>query len=268
MTISDATQGALLTTGINTQVSGGGVTASDPYTLDPDPWTRPTRATVGHTVSGSVVADLSVRFHRELGTRTCYLVVATTAPLTGSYVVEVDGVVSTYAAAAEPDLASLLAEWAAQIVTDLAAITAAVVVPYGDGQAIRISGDATTAGYTTYALGASTSAPAAAAMRVVREVDSASLTIRTRTAATATSTYVSAPGPEDCRTAWGVLAVIGILTSEGYDERARTAGRSAYHLHLTAPVLTDEAIPVVTSGDGVYGVHDTVSATVAVGTAS
>lgn len=271
MTESIATQAsraAVLAAALRTRLDSGLCSSSDVTVLEPDPIGIPALAEVGFSLD-TKGCDIAVAFHRDLRSRTFWLVIdRANAPLTGNYVCEVDTTVSTYDAtsAAPADRDALLAGWAAQINTDISGVTATVtqVDPSGTGDdAVQVVVDnADPEVYATCSIGASTAAPEAAALHVLREMDSASLAIYTRTGADrAPDTTLSTPVAA-CYGAWRLTADIGALTSDGYDERGDFAKRRSAFLRLYDVVTDDETLTIAGSGAGIYGVEWVVAASV------
>lgn len=279
-----ASEAAILSVGRRTVLTTTLVDADDARLQDPDPWKRPDTSDVGFLASDTVAADCRVVFHRDSQTRTVYLVVnevALASALTGNFVVEVDTVSSTYdaTAGAPADVDALLEAWRDQINVDLSASVVASVVAYknpaGANDAIRLVGipeaavpeSGLPAGteYTTYALGASTSCPEAAALWICREVDSADLAILTKSAATQSAAVEENHnyGTNAHRNGWALNREVGALDDRGYDERLNLARRSAAWIQLSSLVVTDETFTIVSSGVGIYGVTNLATAYVA-----
>jgi len=284
-TTAQASIAAILAAGGTTRVDTT-LIGTDRRELSPNPWGRPSAAEAGFTTLNTGSVDCRVAFHETPQTRTVYLVIdETAAPLTGNYVVELDTFVSTYdaTAGAPADVDALLTAWAAKIVADIGpsgslgqAVQSATRVAYkdpaGSYDAIKLVGivdpatpaDAEPAGvdYTTFSIGASTSCPAGAELYILREVDSASMAIYTKNAASLT-TEVEAnltSGMSALLSGWTLAGDVGALPTDGYSERLYMASQSAGFIRLYTAVETDEPLTIVTSGTGIYGLVNLVAA--------
>lgn len=285
-----ASRAAVLTAAQTTKITKPPVDVdTDALVLDPDPWTLPDETGgAGFGVSDKIGVDLRVLFHRNPRGRTIYLLLDASSPLSGSYVFQIDGeTASTYTASSESDLAALVTEWAAQINTDYGSggavgdFVTATAVDYTDSgaanavkitalpaAAVPASGTPAGASYSTFAIGASTAAPEAAALHILREVDSASLRILTRAAYTKDTAVDNAltanAGLGALADTWGMYADVGALGTEGYDRPAvPLPARSFAWLHLYSPVTTDATLSIASSGAGIYTISNLVYATIA-----
>jgi len=255
--------------------------------LTPNPWRRPSEAEPGFTNLRNPRVDARVVFHRDSQVRTIYLVLdETAAPLNGvAYVLEIGGFAAAYLPFGVPlSVDELLTAWALDITNQLgpggtlgtviaSAERVAFKNPEGEVfdaiqvtaiQSPAVPGNGMPAGgtYATFAVGAGTSGPALAQLYLVREVDSASLAVHTRNAA-ARSSEVTAnlnAGITALVEGWAQPQDRGALPPGGYAERYDMASQLAGFLQLYAPAHTDDAIPVVAAGDGVYGVVNLVAA--------
>lgn len=253
---TQATTAAILAAGLSTRLSRALHASGLPLV----PQGPPGPDEAGFPCSGSKAVDVRVSLHRDARTRSVFLQIdRDSAPLTGNYIVEIDGTTSTYNATSEApgDVDELLAEWAAKIAADLTAedivAVASSLSGSGDADGILISGPTDAGEYATYAIGADTAAPEAAALVVWREPDTASLRIWTRSGMQIDPAQVwgwqsvSALG-------WVVAGDLGEIPG-GYDDRLDLAARTAIWPELYGLDADDEAISVVTSGAGVYGLE-------------
>jgi len=284
-TTAQASIAAILAAGGTTRVDTT-LIDTDQRGLSPNPWGRPSAAETGFGTLNTGSVDCRVVFHEDPQTRTVYLVIdETAAPLTGNYVLELDTFVSTYdaTAGAPADVDALLTAWASKIVADLGpagalgqvvqtATRVAYKDPSGSYDAIKLVGivdpatpaDAEPAGvdYTTFSIGASTSCPSGAELFILREVDSASLALYTKNAASITTEVEDnlSAGMSALMSGWTLASDIGALPTDGYAERLYMASQSAGFLRLYAAVETDEPLAVVSSGAGIYGLVNLVAA--------
>jgi hypothetical protein len=209
----------------------------------------------GWDVTGSGAALLVVALHRDVRSRTVYLVIdRANAPLTGNYVVNVDAVTVTYnaTAGAPADVDALLAAIVAALAASgpMAAIVTASVVatePGGDADAIRLVAVSTGTAYATFDLAVATAFPGAADLVAWCEYDTASVCqLYVRDAPTidsASSSLTSAPYIA-AMTGWKIAADIaaalpgGVVPSGGYIERLDVAGLGAVYVRVSE-TLTD-----------------------------
>lgn len=279
---ASATSSAILSASRYTQLSTV-LVAADGLTLTPDPWALPAPSDLGFELGDTIGADVSISFHRDLRGRTVWLVIdPDNAPLSGDYVCEVDGTVVTYTAASDADVDTVLQGWADAINADATVgdiVTAAKVKlrdpSAGAYDAVRIvrlpsaavaaTGIPAGAAYKTFSLGASTSAPAGAALEVHREVDSASMAVYTlpgfsKTAAVAGALNGSVGGQVSN---WRLHEDHGSQPALGFDDRFNFAARAAARVVLYSPVTSDEAFTIVSSGAGIYTVRNVATVAIA-----
>lgn len=256
-----ATEAAILAAGLRTRLASGLVDSTDGKALSPDPFALPSESELGYALE-TKAADIIVSFHRDLRSRTFWLWIdRDSAPLTGNYVCEVNTTVSTYDAtsAAPADVDELLTEWAAQINSDISAVTATldtIVAASGTVDAVRVVVDSSDSqAYVTCSIGASTSAPAGADLHVLREPDYASLEVYTKTGTEVANTVNRSGATDALFQGWRLARTIGELEFKGYDQRGDFAERSNVFLRLYDEVTTDETLTVVGSGAGIYGVE-------------
>lgn len=284
-----ATEAAVLASGRTTQLSTTLLDPNDNVVQLPNPWARPSPDDAGFATQNTMAVDVRVSFHQNSQARRVWLLVdRDNLPLTGDFVVEVDGTTVTYdaTAAAPADKDTLLEEWADAINNNVTvgAIVTATRVKLRDAsgsydavrlEAIPAAADAADgipagAAYATYSIGADIAAPQAAALRLVREVDSASMSIWTLKGFTVASTVQAGlnTAMSGLIDAWVETLDFGALNENGFDERLDYASRNAGFVHLYDPVTTDEPLSIAVSGDGLYGVINKVLVAMAPATAS
>lgn len=265
-----ANRAAVLASGLRTRLASGLNSSSDIKDLSPDPFKYPAPTDLGFALA-TAAADVRISFHYDLRARSVWLWIdRDNAPLTGNYVLEVDTTVSTYDATsgAPADVDALLTAWVAQIEADLGSagtgdVTATLDIidtTQASFDSIRITAlyDDTSStdvnAYATYALGASTAAPEAADLHILREPDDASAEVYTRTGAERGPSSVLNGAMAKVYGAWARTANLGALDEVGYDQRGNFAERSAAFIRLHTPVTTDETLSIAGSGAGIYGV--------------
>lgn len=262
-----ATQLAIQSSGYGAAAVSGAADPSSLLELLPNPWSLPASPTDGWSCEGSPWSLVEVVFQADARVRIDYLVInPATAPLTGNYVLELDGSSATYDAtsSAPADVDALLAGWAAAIDAvfgvggsgpDLLQSAEVVSVRRnGTDDAIRITAldpDDGTRG--TYAIEADTLAPQAADLVVIREVAGATAAIRglpDRTADAATDNLATLGARQ---TAWPLIADgnIGALDGNGWADAAATGGISRLFVTLTDPDYGDDTIADVAADPGV-----------------
>ncbi len=204
----------------------------------------------GWDVTGAGAALLAIALHRDVRSRTVYLVLdRATAPLTGNYTTVIDAVTVTYNAtvSAPADVDALLAGIVAALAASgpMAAIVTASVVstePGGSADAIRLVAVSTGAAYTTFAVAVGTSWPAGADLVAWCEYDTASTCeVYVRDAPvvdSASSSATSAPYIAAI-SAWKLAVNIAItlpgavIPSGGYAQRLDVAGLGAVFVRLS-----------------------------------
>lgn len=252
-----ATRAALLAAGLNTRLSRDIAPSGVPLV----PTGPPGPSEAGFDVAGSKAVDVRVVLHRDARARSIFLQIdRSTAPLTGNYVVELDTVVKTYNATSDApaDVDELLTAWAAYLEAEFTDYTATVAPFSGssddDPDGIWLKAPTDTGAYATFVLGASTSAPAGADLVIWREVDDVDLVVWTKSAADI-PTELALTWQVAQAQGWAPYATFADIGS-GYDERLDLAARSAVWPELRNFDETDEAISIVTSGAGVYGLNE------------
>ena len=282
-TTAEILDGTALAQGRKTQLSTT-LIGADRRQLSPNPWAAPGESEVGFSLSSTVQTDLRATFHANARGRSVWFVIDETAsPVDGAYSIEIDGTVVTYTASSVADIDTLLDAIVDEVNND-AAVSLLVLASKvkhkdtsGSYDAIRVvalDSDATPASglpsggsYSTFSVGASTSFPEEVELYVVREVDSASLRVwDKRGYSTTTSVDANMNGPASLQQdGWAVASngEIGALPTQGYDERWNFASRSAVFLELYDLVTTDETFSIASSGDGIYGVVNHVTAVAA-----
>lgn len=210
----------------------------------------PATSDTGWDVADAGAALVSVVLHRDVRSRTVYLVIdRANAPLTGNYVVNIDAVTVTYnaTAGAPANVDALLAAIVAALAASgpMAAIVTASVVttePGGDADAIRLVAVSTGAAYATFEVAVATAFPGAAALVAWCEYDTASTcelyvkdapTIDSASSSLTSAPYIAA------LSAWKLAADIagslpgGVIPSGGYVQRIDAAGLGAVYVRVS-----------------------------------
>lgn len=259
-----ASTAALLAAGLNTRLARALHTSGVPLVPQGPPGPDET----GFVVSGSKAVDVRVSLHRDARARSIFLLIdRDNAPLTGNYVLEIDTTSATYDAtsSAPANVDALLAGWAAQIESTHTGWTATPGPFSGmaedDHDGILVTAPTDTGEYATGALGASTSAPAGAALAIYREPDSVSLRVWLKSGMTLPADYTLAWQGIQAQ-GWALANDVGEIP-HGYDDRLDLAARTAVWPELYDFVSDDEAISVVESGAGVYALVDVAVVAVA-----
>lgn len=240
-----------------------------------NPFARPGPQTRGFNVDQRGAADLEISLCEDLRRRTVYFVIdPESAPLTGDYNIELNDVVVPYDATAEaPETLTELLEGIASFISE-GGFEAVAVRYRRDGEtqvdavrvrpalsaAIEASQTPEGASYVTMTVGADTSAPAAAQLVVARELTGckARLFARTDRQTGAGFGEVDTIAQAAKRSGWArVTDKAWTLDADNLDRRIDISGRTA-----VMPLLYDrqhpDAVATVSSGDGVYGIHDEV----------
>lgn len=255
---SQASTAAVLAAGLNTTLSRALHTANVPLV----PEGVPGPGEVGYDIAGSKAVDVRVSLHRDNRARSIFLQIdIANAPLTGNYILILDGTTSTYnaTASAPADIDALLAGWAAQILTDFTTYTAVPVAFSGvstdDDDGILVTADVTTGVYDTFGLKTGTEAPALATLAVYRENDDVDLRLWVKSGVTVPADFalswqtVQAQG-------WVVREDVGTIGPGGYDQQPDLAGRTAVWPELSGWSRAADTLAVVTVGVGCYALTD------------
>jgi hypothetical protein len=205
---------------------------------------------VGWDVTGAGAALLAIVLHRDVRSRTVYLVIdRATAPLTGNYTTVISGVTVTYNAtsSAPADVDALLAGIVAALAASgsmAALVTASVVAtqPGGDADAIRLVAVSTGAAYATFTVDVGTSYPAGAALVAWCEYDTAStceLYVRDAPIIDSASSSATSAPYIAALSAWKLAADLAagvpgdLIPSGGYTQRLDVAGLGAVFIRLS-----------------------------------
>lgn len=243
------------------------VDASNALAYLPNPWIFPTTIADGFNVSGTAAALLRVSLAENPIARTAYLVIdPATAPLTGAYVLVVDGTTVTYNASAEASVDALLSEWRDAIWavfgvggsgTDI--FSAVEVVSFranGVNDGIRLVAlTSANPSRATFALQTGTVAPAAAALHVFREPDEVAALVMVRSAATPPAGGDSA-GTLRQRQAWtmpadgmltgGEIGSEGVISTLGWSDWLNTGGLEEVAVVLSAADYGTDTVSTTT----------------------
>ena len=199
-------------------------------------------------LTGTGKTDVRIGFHAGSG-RTVYLVIDRAgAPLTGSYVTEIDAEEVTYDATSEApaDVDALLEGIAAGINADAgaAAIVTADAVAMAPGGALNAIRLRAVAG-TYWLVGAATAYPSGADLEVYGEITSASARLWARQ----DSSRVGPGQPETLayqaiRGAWHLVRDLGVLSAGGIHEYALASSVDAVWIELYDVVVPSDGVTV------------------------
>ena len=212
-------------------------------------------------INNSIAVHARVAFHGDPRARTVELKIdLDTAPLTGLYVFEIAGPVpmtTTYDATAEAPANhdELLQGWADAIASDNADYTAIALSSTRTGSdpldTVRVVAPTGNPTYTTFEIGAATSAPEGAKLAIARETNQASVRLwlypgykLTNETQMTRLQYDQAVGPV-------INGDLGVRPPGGWEQQANLANIYGAWVELYSPVDAD-TIPIVVSGDGVY----------------
>jgi hypothetical protein len=248
-----AARAAVSAAGISTKLEqglvalpGGMVPVIDCFRQPGLPATDP-----GWITSGVVKADLNIGFRRIPGVRTVYLVIDRAgAPITGSYVVEVEGDTATYDATSEAPadvdelIAGIVDEINGSAIAVHATASAIATVPGGPLDAIMLTGTGTPAAFL---VDADTAFPSGAALAIYGEITSASARIYVRQIPSARTVFgLSASQPLDwIRGGWRVTRDLGALTEAGFLDYLLVSSVDAVWVELYDVVQPADAPGVV-----------------------
>ncbi len=212
-------------------------------------------------VNGSIATHVRVAFHADPRARRVELKIdLDTAPLTGLYVLEIAAPIAmttTYDATAEApaDLDALLLGWAAAIAADNTGYTAIATSSTRTGNdpldTVRIVAPITNPTYTTFEIGAATSAPEGAKLAIAREVDQASVRVWLYPGYRLTNQTNMPQLQYDQALGAGLQADLGIRPPGGWEQQTNLANIYGVWVEIYAPSDAD-TIPIVLNGDGVY----------------
>jgi len=266
MTTLDLTSQSLQVLAYRSVQRQGFVDPDARYIPDPDPFIRPTPETQGWDCGSSPAAMLHICTREHLSRDTVYIVFAPDASdYGGDYsfgALGGDPAARTISAGATLDQALIL--WQDTLADEFTTADIEIVSfreRGGSNDAIRIRFAGIFSSGTRVE---SLSGPAAAQLRLVREVYSVSPIARIRSTVQPAGEITNSESSRNQRNAWAQApgAVLPALLATNLATVVNVGTADRMHIELGAVTHFDDAMTIVTSGDGLYGVHDAVSVSV------